>query len=185
MENPVESVTIARFVEELLKGGGTVHAVALTGGEPLEQPDFLKTLIEDIRHLGLPIYLETNGLSEEGAKELAGYVDIVAMDIKLPSLCGGVKLFEIYERTIPIFRSNELFFKIILTDDYLPVEFNEAVELVSALSDGSALVIQPASSTDGSLMVSTLTLLECYKVASRIIKDVRIIPQIHKLLGIR
>jgi len=185
VKNPVDSSALVPFIEEVFNRAIGVHAITLTGGEPLEQSDFLRTLIEKIKNLGLPIYLETNGLSESGAKELAGFVDIVAMDIKLPSLCGGGRLFDIYRKTIPIFKSAELFFKIILTENYLPEEFNEAVDLISKLSSDSTLVIQPALSTDGLLMVSTSSLFECYNIASKSIKDVRVIPQIHKLLGIR
>jgi len=185
VNNPVDSNTLVPFIEKLLNSVSGVHAITLTGGEPLEQSDFLRTFIGKVRHLNLPIYLETNGLSESGAEKLAGFVDIVAMDIKLPSLCGGGRLFDIYRKTIPIFKPAELFFKIILAEKYLQEEFNEAVDLISTFAGDSTLVIQPAFSPDHSLMISGSSLLKCYEISSRKIKDVRVIPQIHKLLGLR
>jgi len=67
----------------LQKRKGVLDGVCITGGEPLLQkdlPDFLK----NIKALGLPVKLDTNGAEPERLRALidAGLVDYVAMDVK-------------------------------------------------------------------------------------------------------
>ena len=73
--------------EELLaflkKRKGLLDGVALTGGEPLLQKD-LPWLAEQIRELGYPVKLDTNGTHPDRLRQMIdrGLVDYVAMDIK-------------------------------------------------------------------------------------------------------
>jgi len=53
--------------------------VSLTGGEPLLNSDFIKTL--DIEY---PLYLETNAGFPEKAMEIKDIISIASCDIKLP-----------------------------------------------------------------------------------------------------
>src|SRR3989338_4721602 len=69
-------------VEELKPG---CHSVSLTGGEPLVQKDFLKEFLPRLKKAGLGTYLETNGIMPDELREVAGDIDVVAMDLKLPS----------------------------------------------------------------------------------------------------
>ena len=59
-----------------------IHSVSLTGGEPLIESDFLYELLKNVNK---KIYLETNGTLYENLKKVIDYIDIVSMDIKLPS----------------------------------------------------------------------------------------------------
>lgn len=74
-------------VEELMsflrKRQGILEGVAITGGEPLLNPDIAE-LLHRIKELGYKIKLDTNGTSPELLKSLVGegLVDRVAMDIK-------------------------------------------------------------------------------------------------------
>lgn len=67
----------------LSKRVGLLDGVAITGGEPLIQPD-IKDFIKKIREMGFLIKLDTNGSFPEKLKELIDekLVDYVAMDIK-------------------------------------------------------------------------------------------------------
>ena len=73
--------------EELLlflkKRQGLLDGVAITGGEPLLQPDIAR-FAEKVRALGYPIKLDTNGTHPDRLEELirGGLVQYVAMDIK-------------------------------------------------------------------------------------------------------
>lgn len=73
----------AEFLRFLEKRKGTLDGVAITGGEPLLNPE-LPALIKDIRSLGYPVKLDTNGsLPGRLAPLLSdGLLDYVAMDIK-------------------------------------------------------------------------------------------------------
>lgn len=73
--------------EELLsllrKRQGLLDGVCVTGGEPLLRPD-LAGLLEDIKTLGYPVKLDTNGTHPDALAGLweRGMVDYVAMDVK-------------------------------------------------------------------------------------------------------
>lgn len=73
--------------EELLaflkKRRGLLDGVCVTGGEPLLRPD-LPQLLEDIKNLGYPIKLDTNGSHPQALRALEErkLVDYVAMDVK-------------------------------------------------------------------------------------------------------
>jgi organic radical activating enzyme len=180
--NPVSAAALVPLVIDIARDIGGIHSVSLTGGEPLEQAEFVTSLIHGIRHAGLPIYLETNGLSVGAAKQVAPLVDIVSLDIKLPSLCGGGDLLPIYERVLPIFGRGELFCKIVVAGGFERREFSEALRLLSGYNTGIPLVIQPATETAGCCTVDSKTLLECYHEAAGELDSVRIIPQCHHLL---
>ena len=67
----------------LEKRRGLLDGVAVTGGEPLLQPE-LETFLRRIKALGYPIKLDTNGSFPDRLRGLLeeGLVDYVAMDIK-------------------------------------------------------------------------------------------------------
>ena len=67
----------------LKKRQGLLDGVAITGGEPCLRPDLID-LIKDIRALGYPVKLDTNGLHPDVLETLVKerLVDYVAMDIK-------------------------------------------------------------------------------------------------------
>ena len=73
--------------EELLaflrKRRGLLDGVCVTGGEPLLRPD-LPELLSQIKELGYPVKLDTNGGRPAQLRALAeaGLVDYVAMDVK-------------------------------------------------------------------------------------------------------
>lgn len=74
-------------VEELLsflrKRQGLLDGVCITGGEPTLQPD-LEDFVRQIKALGYPVKLDTNGGRPDVLKRLVGegLIDYVAMDIK-------------------------------------------------------------------------------------------------------
>ncbi|RNC29108.1 MAG: Pyruvate formate-lyase 1-activating enzyme [Candidatus Dichloromethanomonas elyunquensis] len=60
---------------------GLLDGVCLTGGEPLLSPE-LPPLVEKIKELGFKVKLDTNGSHLERLREIAPYLDYIAMDIK-------------------------------------------------------------------------------------------------------
>lgn len=67
----------------LTKRKGVLEGVAITGGEPMLQPDIV-SFIRKVRELGYAIKLDTNGSRPEALAYLIdeGLLDYVAMDIK-------------------------------------------------------------------------------------------------------
>ena len=64
---------------------GRLDAVVVSGGEPCIQPD-LPTFLGQIKAMGFPVKLDTNGSRPEFLRELLkkNLVDYIAMDIKAP-----------------------------------------------------------------------------------------------------
>lgn len=84
IDPPAES----KYTEEeifsfLKKRRGVLDGVAITGGEPLMQPDLIP-FIEKAKGLGYAVKLDTNGTFPQRLKKLVGLglADYVAMDVK-------------------------------------------------------------------------------------------------------
>ena len=75
-------MTEAELLSFLRKRKGLLEGVAITGGEPLLWD--LSPLLKEIKALGYPVKLDTNGNHPERLRALirTGLVDYVAMDIK-------------------------------------------------------------------------------------------------------
>jgi len=71
------------FFAFLEKRQGLLDGAAITGGEPLLQPD-MPVFLEKIRTLGYAVKLDTNGAFPDRLRTVleAGLVDYVAMDVK-------------------------------------------------------------------------------------------------------
>ena len=184
LPNPLESGELAEYVRSFAEASGQIHSVSATGGEPLEQKEFLLAFLRRMKAYGTHLYLETNGLFEEAAREAAPLVDIVSMDIKLPSLCGGADLFPVYRRVLPVFRERELFCKVVVSGGFDGGEFEAAARLVAELDRRIPFVIQPATPNASCERVHSDELLACYFKAAAYLDDVRVIPQCHRLLGL-
>ena len=79
----VDEIPAPSFLSYISKRKGLLDGVAITGGEPLLNPD-INELIRKIRAEGLLIKLDTNGAYPDRLEALIdeGLVDYVAMDIK-------------------------------------------------------------------------------------------------------
>ena len=76
------------LIKELKLYKSKYHSISFTGGEPLLAKDFLKEVFKATAKDGHRHYLETNGTLHFELEELIDYIDIVAMDVKLPSSSG-------------------------------------------------------------------------------------------------
>ena len=85
------------------------RSVSFTGGEPLLQKDFLKEILKLTQKCGLRNYLETNGTLPDELKEVIDYVDIVAMDLKLPSSTGLCGFWGEHRRFLELASRKEVF----------------------------------------------------------------------------
>lgn len=182
LANPVSVEELVSAVRALSDAPG-FHSMSVTGGEPLEQPAFLARLLGRSRSEGIPVYLETNGLHAEAAREVAGLVDYVSLDVKLPSLCAGVSL-EGYRRVLPLFRGALLFCKAVVAEGFSMAELAGAARIVAEHDRRTTFVIQPATPVPGCGTVSGDVLLACHAAAAAHLDDVRVIPQCHRLLGL-
>ena len=75
------TINFNKILLELKEQIGFIDGVVITGGEPTLHPH-LKTIIKEIKSLGLLVKLDTNGTNSKILSELG--VDYIAMDIKAP-----------------------------------------------------------------------------------------------------
>ena len=78
-----QTISLEELLSFLKKRKGMLDGVCITGGEPTVQRD-LPELLAEIKALGYPVKLDTNGSNPAMLKKLVadGLVDYVAMDIK-------------------------------------------------------------------------------------------------------
>ena len=86
--NYFREYTPDELFKELKSYKDSFHSLVFTGGEPLEQKDFLKEALKLARARGYKTYLETNGVLYEELEEVIDLVDIVAMDLDYPAQPG-------------------------------------------------------------------------------------------------
>jgi pyruvate formate lyase activating enzyme len=67
----------------LVKSNVLVNGISITGGEPTLQKDLIG-ICKEIKKLGKYVSIDTNGTNPQIIKDLIGYVDRIALDIKSP-----------------------------------------------------------------------------------------------------
>lgn len=180
LTNPVSTEKILAIVRDFQRIMPH-QAVSFTGGEPLLHPEFIRSLAVPLHEMNLKIMLETNGTLPEPLTEIIEQIDIVSMDIKLPGMTGR-SYREEHKNFIEIARGKDLYFKIVITGDTTTDEFREALAPVAVTPD-CLLILQPVTPMRGVSATSPAQMLDFQAIAARYVKDVRVIPQAHKLMN--
>lgn len=163
----------------------SVHSVSLTGGEPLLQADFLKDFLPKLKQAGYKIYLETNGTMPQELAKIIDFVDIVAMDIKLPSSTGNAGLWRQNLEFLKIAMTRQVFVKIVVTGRTTAADLNKAVSLIAEQDPHIALVLQPVTPQPDVKAINPEMLERFNSIASEHLRIVKVIPQMHKLYGVK
>ncbi|MBI3616490.1 MAG: 7-carboxy-7-deazaguanine synthase QueE [Candidatus Omnitrophica bacterium] len=182
-------------VENRVHAEGPHQAVSLTGGEPLLWWRFLKEWLPGVKELDQRTYLETNGTLPQPLSEVLPWVDIIAMDIKPPSSTQDQEVWKSHEEFLRVAVGKqqngerdhpELFVKIVVTRETSDEEMEKAFDLMGRAAPGIPLVLQPVTPW-GPVQEKPLEeqLNRWRRKANRRLSDVRIIPQMHRLLGVR
>jgi organic radical activating enzyme len=171
------------LLKEVRRLSNDIHSVSLSGGEPLEQKDFLKYFLPLLKKQGIKTYLETNGTLPENLKEVISYIDIVSMDMKLPSVTGQKAFWGEHEKFLKIARTKEVFVKVVITLDMDLKEAERAAKLASQVNRGIVFILQPNNFEIGDPLIARCQHVQTMALKS--LNDVRIIPQMHKVLGVR
>ncbi len=192
VENPVDSELILRCLSSLGPCLRSHHSVSLTGGEPLLHAGFVGELAAGVRRLGLRVYLETNGQRVAELETVIEGIDIVAMDVKLPSSQLSEPGFDadaFLARSMEflrIARRREVFAKVVCSADTQDAEIAEVARRIAEEGRDVLLVLQPATPRyRGEDAVGAGRLLRLHDLAAQHLADVRVIPQCHRLLGVR
>lgn len=183
LQNPMTVEDIVEVVDDLTP----MRDISLTGGEPLLQVDLLTKLLPELRAKGYRVHLETNGTKVEEVKKLAGQLDVVAMDFKIPSASHTGDLFELHGEFLNATKGAKVFAKAVITGEVTDDEIKRCAEIIAHSGKPVTLILQPFTPGPDSVVPrpSLARLLEIHNIASETLDDVRILPQLHKMLGVR
>jgi organic radical activating enzyme len=184
--NPVSVETAREWIHALERRHGPHHSVALTGGEPLLYPEFLCALLPQIEHLGLRTYLETAGDLYTQLDALLPWLDIAAMDIKLPSVTRNESAWGSHKKFLARCIENEVevFAKAVVSADTDLADLDAACELIREVEPRTLLVLQPMTPFgDARRAPGPDQLLDWQRRCLARIPNVRVIPQMHKLMN--
>lgn len=183
-KNPLALPQLIEFLVSFQKPKGANHSICLTGGEPLLQVDFLKNCVPELKkQIGLPIFLETNGVLPDHLSEIIEQIDIVSFDIKLPSATGLSPYWKEHKKALEVAYLKEVFVKMVFTRESKFQEIDEAVSLIADLDEKIPLVLQPV--TPFGLIKHRPQpdqILSFQAIAKRKLKNVKVIPQAHKII---
>ncbi len=183
LKNPLSSRTVidAVLAQEIFPGFNS--KLSITGGEPLEQPEFLLGLLEELEGR-FEVLLETNGILAEALTETVDLIDIISMDFKIPSTAGKGELWERHSDFLDAAKGKELIAKVVVSSGTPAEEVETAAKILAKSAPDALLVIQPVvlAARSGP---SPEMLFEFYSFARQVLKNVRVIPQVHKILGVR
>ncbi len=183
--NPVTAEAVAAEALRLAREA-PVHSIAWTGGEPLWHTAFLKESMPPLREAGLRQFLETNGTLPGELAEVVDLVDYVSADVKLPRLTRGVRDLSKCAEFLKIARGahKDGCAKLVFAESTTREEIEEAARLAERTA--YPLVLQPVTSTEGGPRPpGPGRILAAQREALVIHGDVRVIPQMQGLLGLR
>lgn len=184
--NPVEATRLLDGIVRLDAPRGGHHSVSFTGGEPLLQADVISELAPALRDRGLAIYLETNGHLVDELGSVVDRLDIVGMDIKIESTTGFPERYGDNRRflALALEAGCEVFVKIVVGEDTRDEELTAALDVVRSVDAGVPVVLMPVTPFRGAERPPTPDrLLALSTLAGRVVPDVSVIPQTHKMLG--
>ena len=153
-----------KSIDEILVLVGDVKNVCFTGGEPLQQPEAIP-LLKALSDAGKTVVLETNG-----SKDLSNVPDseniIISMDIKCPS--SGMQDRMLFSNLKLLRMKDQL--KFVIADK---TDLEYAERIVSEYDPDTNIIFSPVGG------VGLEELAE--EVVSKKL-DVRVLPQLHKII---
>lgn len=179
--------TLLHEIKTLEKEKGPHHSVSLTGGEPLVYADFLEVFLPLLKKTGMKAYLETNGTLPQNLKRIIEFVDIIAMDFKLPSSTGRVPYWDEHLEFLKTASQKKVFVKAVVTPRTDKHDIETAVKLIKHVNRNIPFIMQPATPVEKfEKIIGGNRLLEFLDIAIKNeIENSRVMPQMHKVLGIK
>jgi 7-carboxy-7-deazaguanine synthase len=182
--NPVSVAELVVKTTPILK---RLPFLAVTGGEPLEQPGFISLLLTRLSDTGKRVLLESRGFHYQELGEILHRVDVVAVDIKLPSFSGKPIPVEETRAFLHLATQKTCYVKVVVGPDTLEDEVVQAARLVAQLGGHIPFVVQPRYDANQPPPPPTEAkrLLGITVRLYSILPDVRLIPQTQRYLGIK
>jgi organic radical activating enzyme len=183
IDNPISSVDII----DIIKKYPQIFRVSITGGEPLLQVEYLKIFLPLLKKEGYNVYLETNSTLPEQLAMIIDWIDIISADIKLPSFTGNTEIFvDKHAEFLNIAQAykKNIFVKVVVTEDTTIEEIKTAIDIIMNVDKNIPLIIQPLTKPKHTIR-NYDQLLQFIIYALEKLYNVRLIPQIHKVMNWR
>jgi 7-cyano-7-deazaguanine synthase len=178
---------LAEKVAEIDLEKGPHHSVSLTGGEPLLYADFLKEFLWELKEKNMISYLETNGTLPKELLKVIDLVDIIAMDIKLPSSTNERAFWSEHEEFLRIASAKRVFVKAVVTDSTTREDIKRAIAVTKTVDRNIPFILQPAAeSVRAAGEAGKNRIIGFLETALKNdLGNSRIVPQVHKTLGLK
>ncbi len=186
--NPVALDRFDAFFARLDRPRGLHRAISITGGEPLLHPDAVRALADVAHRGGLDVHLETGGHRPLELERVLDVVDVVTPDLKLESATGQPTPWDAHA---------QVYARLAATNKALAVK----AVVAGATSEGAVraaaafvhdhlpdvpFVLQPVTPFGAVQAAPTATALRVLHAAAHAVHPhVQVIPQVHRLLGVR
>ena len=173
--------TPGEFTSAVIKKSKKI--ISLTGGEPLLYSDFLKEALPELKEKGFSVYLETNGVLKNKLLEIIDFLDIISMDIKLPSSAGCAALWQAHSDFLKEAIVKEVFVKSVITNKTSLADIKKAVSVIEKIDRDISFILQPVTMNNRIQKINQAE--EFLSEARSRLRNVRLIPQVHKILGVK
>lgn len=182
IKNPVTPTRLAELIRYyyILESH---HAVSLTGGEPLLHTDYIAQLVAHIPGTRRGILLETNGTLPDKLAAIINIIDIISMDIKLASSTREKTPWELHKEFLQVACQKDVYVKLVVSAATNLAELAQVVELIKSINRNIELVLQPVTAKGGIAPLDNHSVLLFQELALKTLKNVRVIPQTHLMMG--
>lgn len=171
----------------------STYKINFTGGEPLIQYEAVSELAEFLKQeKGLRTYIESSCFDSSRFAKVLPYIDICKIEFKMSD--SKVVRQEYYNDflgneikclKLAISQRKTTYVKIVVTNSTDIIEFRNIVSKIfenSTAGDLIGFVIQPSYGVDEPTLSKMLSFYDC---VYPLYEEVRIVPQLHKLIGVR
>jgi 7-carboxy-7-deazaguanine synthase len=185
--SPVSAEQLLAWINQL--NDTRLHdSISLTGGEPLLHAAFLQGFLPQLRvQTGLPIYLETAGHLPAQLSLILPSLDLIGMDIKLPSVSGELHWAAHREFLQACLGAGvAVFTKLIIAECTEPGELLQAATLLAEIDPAIPLFLQPVTPLTPGLGLQAprpAQVLAWQALLKEQLQVVRVVPQTHKMLN--
>eukprot|EP00002_Diphylleia_rotans_P036748 TRINITY_DN8146_c0_g1_i1.p1 TRINITY_DN8146_c0_g1~~TRINITY_DN8146_c0_g1_i1.p1 ORF type:complete len:314 (+),score=68.47 TRINITY_DN8146_c0_g1_i1:52-993(+) len=199
--NPVDIDTLISWIERQHNPKTLHDSISFTGGEPLLHAKFLMSFLPKLKEkVSLPIYLETAGHRPELLNMVIPHLDMIGMDMKLPSV-SGEKHWKAHAEFLKICvdAKKDVFVKMIVSKNTTNEDLTMAAQIIKGVSASVPTYLQPVSKLKEELPSSEMTsepvpnadispdpaqvLLWQQLMKEAGLKSVMVIPQTHKFIN--
>jgi organic radical activating enzyme len=185
IRNPLSVSQLAAIVTRAIAEDPSIAMIAITGGEPMVQSVFLAAWLAG-QPPERPCLLETNAMFASALADVLPGIAVVSADVKLPSNTGEPEMWDKHRSFLEACRGTEVYVKMPVDAGTDPAEVIRAAALVAAAAPGAVLYVQPVSDpATNAWSIDMKRLEELAALASAEVRDTRVLPQIHKLVGAR